>query len=159
MREGYREYEESIQAAPESEPEVKVVPEDIWILIYTSGTAGKPKVGVRSRESHKDSRIIIGGEHVYPSEVEEIIGGHKSVFDVAIVGLPHERWGEGVTAFVIPQDPDNPPTEEEIIDFCRGKMAGYKRPQAVYFISQEEMPRTGSGKVLHRALRERYACD
>jgi acyl-CoA synthetase (AMP-forming)/AMP-acid ligase II len=104
----------------------------------------------------KDNLIITGGEHVYPSEVEKIIGSHPGVLDVAIVGLPHERWGEGVTAFVIPLDPDNPPAEEEIIDFCRGKMAGYKRPQAVYLISREEMPRTGSGKVLHRALRERY---
>jgi len=105
----------------------------------------------------KDNLIITGGEHVYPSEVEKVIGSHKSVFDVAIIGLPHERWGEEVTAFVIPKDPDAPPTEEEIIDFCRGKMAGYKRPKAVRFISQEEMPRTGSGKILHRALRERFA--
>jgi acyl-CoA synthetase (AMP-forming)/AMP-acid ligase II len=105
----------------------------------------------------KDNLIITGGEHVYPSEVEKVIGSHPGVFDVAIVGLPHERWGEGVTAFVVPRNPDEPPTKEEIIAFCRGKMAGYKRPQAVHFISQDEMPRTGSGKILHRALRERYA--
>jgi acyl-CoA synthetase (AMP-forming)/AMP-acid ligase II len=104
----------------------------------------------------KDNLIITGGEHVYPSEVEKVIGSHPGVLDVAIVGLPHEKWGEAVTAFVIPQDPDDVPAEEEIITFCRGKMAGYKRPQAVHFISQEEMPRTGSGKNLHRALRERY---
>lgn len=105
----------------------------------------------------KDNLIITGGEHVYPSEVEKVIGSHPDVFDVAIVGLPHEKWGEAVTAFVIPQDPNDLPTEEEIIAFCRDKMAGYKRPKAVHFISQEEMPRTGSGKILHRALRERYA--
>jgi acyl-CoA synthetase (AMP-forming)/AMP-acid ligase II len=105
----------------------------------------------------KDNMIITGGEHVYPSEVEKIIGSHPDVFDVAIVGLAHEKWGEAVTAFVIPRDPEKPLTEEEIIGFCRGKMAGYKRPKAVHFISQEEMPRTGSGKVKHRALRERYA--
>jgi acyl-CoA synthetase (AMP-forming)/AMP-acid ligase II len=104
----------------------------------------------------KDNMIITGGEHVYPSEVEKIIGSHPGVFDVAIVGLTHEKWGEEVTAFVIPQDPGDPPTEEEIIAFCRGRMAGYKRPKTVHFISQEEMPRTGSGKILHRALRERY---
>ena len=86
-----------------------------------------------------------------------MIGSHPGVFDVAIVGLPHEKWGEAVTAFVIPQDPNDLPTAEEIIAFCRDKMAGYKRPKAVHFISQEEMPRTGSGKILHRALRERYA--
>ncbi len=104
----------------------------------------------------KDNLIITGGEHVYPSEVEKVIGSHPGVLDVGVVGLPHEKWGEEVTAFVIPRNPNNPPTEEEIIAFCRGKMAGYKRPKVVHFISQEEMPRTGSGKILHRALRERF---
>ncbi len=104
----------------------------------------------------KDNLIITGGEHVYPSEVEKVIGAHPGVFDVAIVGLPHEKWGEAVTAVVIPKDPSDPPTEEEIIAFCKGKLAGYKRPKSVLFITQEEMPRTGSGKILHRALRERF---
>jgi acyl-CoA synthetase (AMP-forming)/AMP-acid ligase II len=105
----------------------------------------------------KDNLIITGGEHVYPSEVEKTICAHPGVLDAAVVGLPHEKWGEAVTAFVIPKDPDNPPGEKEILDFCRGKVAGYKRPKAAYFVSQEEMPRTGSGKVLHRILRERYS--
>jgi fatty-acyl-CoA synthase len=61
-----------------------------------------------------------------------------------------------VTAFIVPRDPSDPPSVEEIAAFCRGKMAGYKRPKAVYLLSQEEMPRTGSGKVLHRVLRERH---
>jgi acyl-CoA synthetase (AMP-forming)/AMP-acid ligase II len=105
----------------------------------------------------KHNLIITGGEHVYPSEVEKVIGAHPGVFDVAIIGLPHERWGEAVTAVVIPQDPNAPPTEQEIIAFCRNKLAGYKRPKKVRFISREEMPRTGSGKIVHRVLRERYA--
>jgi acyl-CoA synthetase (AMP-forming)/AMP-acid ligase II len=104
----------------------------------------------------KDNLIITGGEHVYPSEVEKVIGAHPGVWDVAIIGLPHEKWGEAVTAIVVPQDPDDPPTEQDIVAFCRDKMAGYKRPQAVHFVSPDEMPRTGSGKILHRALRERY---
>jgi fatty-acyl-CoA synthase len=69
--------------------------------------------------------------------------------------LSHEKWGEAVTAFVIPRDPSDPPTEEAIIAFCTGKMAAYKRPKAVHFI--KELPRTGSGKILHRALREQYS--
>jgi acyl-CoA synthetase (AMP-forming)/AMP-acid ligase II len=104
----------------------------------------------------KDNLIITGGEHVYPSEVEKVIGSHPKVLDVAIIGLPDEIWGEAVTAFVIPKDPNDPPDENEIISFCRDKMAGYKRPKEVRLISQEEMPRTGSGKILHRALRQRY---
>ena len=107
----------------------------------------------------KDNMIITGGEHVYPSEVEKVIGSHPGVLDVAIVGLAHEKWGEAVTAFVIANNPNDPPAEEEIVAFCRDRMAGYKRPKAVHFISGEEMPRTGSGKILHRVLRERYAGD
>ena len=104
----------------------------------------------------KDNMIITGGEHVYPSEVEKVICTHPGVLDVAVVGLPHEKWGEAVTAVVIVRDVENPPTEVEIIEFCRGKMPGYKRPKAVHLIPAAEMPRTGSGKVLHRVLRERY---
>jgi acyl-CoA synthetase (AMP-forming)/AMP-acid ligase II len=70
--------------------------------------------------------------------------------------MPHKKWGEAVTAFVIPKDPDDPPAKEEIITFCRGKLASYKRPKSVHLLSQEEMPRTATGKVLHRVLRERY---
>jgi acyl-CoA synthetase (AMP-forming)/AMP-acid ligase II len=105
----------------------------------------------------KDNLIITGGEHVYPSEVEKVIGSHPGVVDVAVVGLPDEKWGEAVTAFVIPRDPDDPPQAEEIISCCRDNLASFKRPKAVHLISEEEMPRTGSGKILHRALRMRYA--
>jgi acyl-CoA synthetase (AMP-forming)/AMP-acid ligase II len=118
--------------------------------------ARRDKDGFFEIVDRKDNLIITGGEHVYPSEVEKAICAHPGILDVAAVGLPHEKWGEAVTAFVIPRDPDNPPEEKEVIDFCRGKMASYKRPKAVRFMSQEEMPRTGSGKVLHRVLRDRY---
>ena len=104
----------------------------------------------------KDNLIITGGEHVYPSEVEKLIGSHPDVLDVAIIGLPDEKWGEAVTAFIIPKDPSAPPGEKEIISFCSDKIANFKRPKEVRLISPEEMPRTGSGKILHRALRQRY---
>ena len=103
----------------------------------------------------KDNMIITGGEHVYPSEVEEIICQHPAVFDVAIIGLPDRIWGEAVKAVVILKE-GMEATEREIIEFCRDKMAGYKKPKTVDFISHEEMPRTAAGKILHRILRERY---
>ncbi|HEY46122.1 MAG: long-chain fatty acid--CoA ligase [Anaerolineae bacterium SM23_ 63] len=103
----------------------------------------------------KDNLIITGGEHVYPSEVEKVIGSHPDVLDVAIIGLPDEIWGEAVTAFIIPKDLSAPPDEKEIISFCGDKIAKFKRPKEVRLISEEEMPRTGSGKILHRALRQR----
>ena len=119
--------------------------------------AKRDQDGFYELEDRKDNLIITGGEHVYPSEVEKVICAHPGVLDVAVVGLPHEKWGEAVTAVVIAQDPENPPAEAEIIDFCRDKLAGYKRPKAVVLIPAAEMPRTGSGKVIHRVLRERYA--
>jgi acyl-CoA synthetase (AMP-forming)/AMP-acid ligase II len=103
----------------------------------------------------KDNMIITGGEHVYPSEVQEIIISHPDVFDVAVIGLPHEKWGEQVTAIVIPQE-NSKVKEKIIIEYCKDKMAGYKRPKKVIFIRDKDMPRTATGKILHRILRERY---
>ncbi|KYK25501.1 long-chain fatty acid--CoA ligase [Thermoplasmatales archaeon SM1-50] len=104
----------------------------------------------------KDNMIITGGEHVFPSEVQEIISAHPDVLDSAVIGLPHEKWGEQVTAVVVPKKNVNI-DEKTIIDYCRDKMAGYKRPKQVIFIKDEEMSRTPTGKILHRVLRERYA--
>jgi acyl-CoA synthetase (AMP-forming)/AMP-acid ligase II len=102
----------------------------------------------------KDNMIITGGENVYPSEVEEVICSHPCVFDVAIIGLTDDKWGEMVTAVVILKAESD---EKSIIDFCRDKIAGYKRPKRVIFIKHEEMPRTATGKILHRLLREKYS--
>ena len=102
----------------------------------------------------KDNMIITGGEHVYPSEVEEIVGSHECVFDCAVIGLLDEKWGEKVVAVVIPKAEVD---EKTIMDCCREKMAGYKRPKKVIFIKEEEMPRTPTGKILHRILRERFS--
>jgi len=103
----------------------------------------------------KDNMIITGGEHVYPSEVEGIIASHPKVFDVAVIGVPDDIWGEAVKAVVILKE-GKTVTEKEVIEWCRGKMAGYKKPKSVNFISQSDMPRTATGKILHRKLRERY---
>ncbi len=104
----------------------------------------------------KSNMIITGGENVYPSEVENCIASHPKVKDVAVIGIPHEKWGEAVHAVVILKEGQQA-TEEEIIEWCRGKIAGYKRPKSVSFIKDEEMPRTATGKILHRVLRERYS--
>jgi acyl-CoA synthetase (AMP-forming)/AMP-acid ligase II len=103
----------------------------------------------------KDNMIITGGEHVYPSEVEEVISQHAKVRDIAVVGLPDDKWGEAVTAVVVLREGETA-TSEEIIEWCRGKMAGYKKPKRVIFINYSEMPRTATGKILHRKLREKY---
>lgn len=103
----------------------------------------------------KANMIITGGENVYPSEVENVVGSHPAVKDVAVIGVPHEKWGEQVTAVVVLHQGKSA-TAQEIIEHCRGKIAGYKIPKEVIFIKDEEMPRSGAGKILHRILRETY---
>ncbi len=106
----------------------------------------------------KDNMIITGGEHVYPSEVEEVIGSHQDVFDCAVIGLPDDKWGEKVAAVVIkkPGAEDSVINAEIIKQTCRDQMAGYKSPKEILFINEDEMPRTPTGKILHRKLREKF---
>jgi acyl-CoA synthetase (AMP-forming)/AMP-acid ligase II len=106
----------------------------------------------------KKNMIITGGENVYPSEVEEVVGNLEGVFDCAVVGLPDEKWGERVTAVIIrkPGCDANNLNEQDVIQSCKGKMAGYKCPKQVIFIGENDMPRTGTGKILHRILREQF---
>jgi len=103
----------------------------------------------------KANMIITGGENVYPTQVEEVVAQHKAVFDCAVIGLPHDKWGEQVTAIVILKD-GMTATEKDIMAFCKGKIGGYKRPREIFFIKPDEMPRTNTGKILHRKLRDRY---
>jgi len=103
----------------------------------------------------KANMIITGGENVFPSEVENLLGSHPAVKYVAVIGVPHEKWGEAVKA-VVTLHQGKTVTEKELIDSCRGKIAGYKIPKSVDFIKDEEMPMTPTGKILHRILRERY---
>ena len=103
----------------------------------------------------KNNMIITGGENVFPSEVQNVIGKMDAVKDVAVIGIPHEKWGEALQAVVILNE-GKTVTDKEIVEFCRGKIAGYKIPKSIDFIKDEEMPRTATGKILHRKLREKY---
>jgi len=103
----------------------------------------------------KANMIITGGENVFPSEVENILGSHPAIKYVAVIGVPHEKWGEAVKAIVTLHQ-GKTATEKELIEHCRGKIAGYKIPKTVDFIKDEEMPMTPTGKILHRILRERF---
>jgi len=106
----------------------------------------------------KANMIITGGENVFPSEVENAVGAHPAVRDVAVIGIPHDKWGESVHAVVILNEGTDVTDElkEDIKKFLRGKIAAYKVPKTMDFIKDDEMPRTGTGKILHRILRERY---
>ncbi|MEJ6023807.1 class I adenylate-forming enzyme family protein [Ramlibacter sp. PS4R-6] len=104
----------------------------------------------------KSNMIISGGENVYPSEVEGVIGAHAKVKDVAVIGVPHEKWGESVHAVVVLHESETA-SADEIRKWCRERLAGFKCPTAVTFMPDADMPRTGTGKILHRVLRQRIA--
>ncbi len=104
----------------------------------------------------KKDMIVTGGLNVYPREVEDVISSHEAVHLVSVVGVPDKKWGEAVKAVVVLKEGAEC-TEEEMIIFCGEKMAPYKKPKSVDFISLSEMPMTGGGyKILKRELRDRY---
>src|SRR5205814_1515867 len=73
--------------------------------------------------------IISGGENIYCVEVEDVVASHPKVADVAVVGAPHEKWGETPLAVVVPADPADPPTVDEVAQWCRQRLAAYKCPR------------------------------
>jgi acyl-CoA synthetase (AMP-forming)/AMP-acid ligase II len=97
--------------------------------------------------------IVSGGENIYPAEVESAIFGHPAVADVAVIGVPSERWGEEVKAVVVVK-PGASAQASDIIDFARTRIAGYKLPKSVDFI--DALPRNATGKILKRELRKPY---
>jgi long-chain acyl-CoA synthetase len=97
--------------------------------------------------------IVSGGENVYPIEVEEALSQHPAVADVAVIGVPDERWGEAVKALVVTA-PGAEVSPEDLVAFARERLAGYKLPRSVEFVP--DLPRTPSGKVLKRELRDRH---
>jgi len=97
--------------------------------------------------------IVSGGENVYPAEVESALFGHPAVADVAVVGVPDDRWGEAVMAVVV-KKPGTEVTPEELIAFARERIAGFKVPKSIDFA--EMLPRNPSGKILKREIRAPY---
>ena len=97
--------------------------------------------------------IVSGGENVYPAEVENALFKHPQIADVAVVGVPDDRWGEAVKAIVVAEKDTNP-DPQEIIAWAKTQIAGYKVPKSVDFI--DALPRNPSGKILRRELRAPY---
>jgi acyl-CoA synthetase (AMP-forming)/AMP-acid ligase II len=97
--------------------------------------------------------IVSGGENIYPAEVESAMFGHPAIADVAVIGVPDERWGEAVKALVVLK-PGAEGDAAEILAYTRERLAGYKSPKSIDFI--DALPRNPTGKVLKRELREKY---
>ena len=103
----------------------------------------------------KKDMIISGGENIYSSEIEDVIDAHPKVREVAVIGVPHPRWVETPLAVIVPHDVADPPSEQEVEDWCRQRLASYKKPGAIRVI--DALPRNVTGKILKTELRERYA--
>lgn len=104
----------------------------------------------------KKDMILTGGENVYSREVEEVLYMHPAVAEAAVIGVPDPEWGENVVAVLQLRD-EKTVTEADIREFCRGQLAGYKRPKRVIFV--QELPRNAAGKILKRELRTQVADD
>jgi acyl-CoA synthetase (AMP-forming)/AMP-acid ligase II len=126
-------------------------------MYFTAGDmARKDESGYVYLIDRKKNMIITGGEHVFPSEIETLIAKHPAVFDVAVIGLSDPKWTEAVAAVVILKEGASA-TDGDIKSYCKDKVARFKVPKRVIFIDADEMPRTGTGKILHRILKERYS--
>jgi fatty-acyl-CoA synthase len=101
----------------------------------------------------KKDVIISGGENISSVEIEGVIYKHPAVLEVAVIGVPDSKWGEVPRAVVVLR-PNMSATEQEVIDFCRSRMAHFKAPKAVDFV--EALPKTATGKTQKFALRDRY---
>lgn len=120
---------------------------DGWL--YT-GDLGKRDIdGYYYIVGRKKDMIISGGENVYPQEVEHVISEHDAVDEVTVVGLPDEKWGEKVTAFVVLKE-DTIVMADELKSFCRVKLGGYKVPKTIIFL--DELPKTPVGKINKKEL-------
>jgi len=118
---------------------------------YTGDLATVDEEGYLYIVGRKKDIIITGGENVAPKEVENVLYKHEAVKEVAVVGLPHKKWGEAIAGFVILKDGAEV-AENDLIAFSRERLAGYKTPKTIVFV--EDFPRTPSGKILTRRLRD-----
>ena len=121
--------------------------------LYTGDMAVIDEEGYVTIVDRKKDMILTGGENVYSTEVENILYMYPAILECAVVGVPDQKWGEAVKAIVVLK-PGQKATEQEIIQFCKEKIAHYKAPKSVDFI--EALPRTGSGKIHKKNLRDKY---
>ncbi|MEM7254625.1 MAG: AMP-binding protein [Pseudomonadota bacterium] len=121
--------------------------------LHTGDLAAMDERGYCTIEGRLKDMIIRGGENIYPRELEDLLFAHDSVGEVAVVGLPDDRWGETVGAFIRPAA-DRTPSSAELFDYLRTHLAPHKTPKQWYVM--EEFPMTGSGKIQKFKLREMW---
>jgi acyl-CoA synthetase (AMP-forming)/AMP-acid ligase II len=121
--------------------------------LYTGDMAVIDEEGYVTIVDRKKDMILTGGENVYSTEVENVLYMHPSILECAVVGVPDEKWGEAVKGVVVLKQGKSA-SEQDIIRFCKDRIAHYKAPKSIDFI--EALPRTGSGKIQKKGLRDQY---
>jgi acyl-CoA synthetase (AMP-forming)/AMP-acid ligase II len=160
------DYEDLIAAADEVPLGAGVTENDLAALFYTSGTTGAAKGAMHTHRSLVSSAlhfmatwplvdrakdmIVSGGENIYSTEVEDALGSHPAVEEVAVFGVPDPRWGETVYAVVFSR---TPVTADDLVAQCRGRIAGFKVPKSIE-LRTEPLPKSAAGKILKRELRD-----
>ncbi len=124
---------------------------DGWL--HTGDLAMRDSEGFIYFLGRKDDMIITGGENVYPSEVEGVILSHQKVADVAVIGIPDEKWGQTIKAIIASKAGMNM-DEQEILEYVKGKLSGFKRPRIIEFV--ESLPKIGSGKLDRVEIKKRH---
>jgi fatty-acyl-CoA synthase len=123
---------------------------DGWL--YTGDLARRDEEGYIYIVDREKDMYLSGGENVYPAEIEKVLHTHAKIFDVGIIGIPDEKWGEVGKAFVVLK-PGERMNNGEVLEFLKGKVAKYKIPKYVEYV--EELPKTASGKIQKFVLKER----
>lgn len=121
--------------------------------LYTGDMAVIDAEGYVTIVDRKKDMILTGGENVYSTEVENILYMHPAILEGAVIGVPDPKWGEAVKGIVVLK-PGQKATEQEIIQFCKERIAHYKAPKSIDFM--DALPRTGSGKIQKKGLRDKY---
>jgi fatty-acyl-CoA synthase len=121
--------------------------------LHTGDLATLDSEGYVNIVDRKKDMIVSGGENVYSTEVENVLYTHPAILEAAVFGVPDEKWGEAVNAAVVLRTGETA-TEDEIIAFCKEQQASYKAPKTIVFL--DELPKTGSGKIYKKALRDPF---
>jgi fatty-acyl-CoA synthase len=129
----------------------EAIDEDNWL--HTGDLATMDENGYVRITGRLKDMIIRGGENIYPREIEEFLYKNPKIYDVQIVGVPDEKYGEEVAAFIILKQGETA-TEDEIREFCNGKISKHKIPRYIFFVDQ--YPMTASGKIQKYKLREQF---
>jgi len=131
-------------------------PDETAKVMTADGYFRTGDIGVMSSDGYikiverKKDMILVSGFNVYPNEIEEVIASHPGVRECAVIGVPDEKSGEAVKAFVVKNDPNI--TADDIIKYCHGQLTNYKVPKLVEF--RTDLPKTNVGKILRRQLRD-----